>query len=344
MPIQIQENILLSDYTTLKTGGVARYFGTVTNQADLAEVVAFARKEGLPLLFLGGGSNLLIDDTGFDGVVVFCAIMGREYTEREDGQVTLVCGAGEVLDEVVAESVERGYWGLENLSSIPGTVGATPVQNVGAYGVEVSHLITNVEVCNVVTGEIDVLDTEECEFGYRESFFKKENGKNYFIVSVHFVLQKNPTPKIGYADLRDKFAGTMPSVVEVRAAVIAIRRAKFPDWTVLGTAGSFFKNPVVRRFEADALREKYPELPQYEAGEGMVKISLGYVLDKVCGLRGYKVGNVGLYEAQALVLVNYGGATSTEIKKFATHISDLVYNKTKIIISPEVRFIKNKTK
>lgn len=342
MPIQIQENILLANYTTLKTGGVARYFVTITNQNDLTEAVAFARKEGLPLLFLGGGSNMLIDDTGYHGVVAWCAIKGREYTEHEDGRVTLVCGAGETLDEVVAESVAMGYWGLENLSSIPGTVGATPVQNVGAYGVEVSQLITNVEVCNVVTGEVDVLHNDECEFGYRESFFKKENGKNFFITSVHFTLQKNPTPKIGYADLRDKFSGTTPSASAVREAVIAIRAAKFPDWTVLGTAGSFFKNPVVRRFEADALREKYPELPQYEAGEGMVKISLGYVLDKICGLKGYKVGNVGLYEAQALVLVNYGGATTAEIKKFATHISDLVYNKTKIIISPEVRFIKNK--
>ena len=342
MPIQIQENIQLANYTTLKTGGVARYFVTVTNQADLTEAVAFARSQKLPLLFLGGGSNMLIDDTGYNGVVVWCAIKGREYTEYEDGRVTLVCGAGEMLDEVVAESVAKGYWGLENLSAIPGTVGATPVQNVGAYGVEVSQLIAHVEVCNVVTGEVDVLNNDECEFAYRESFFKKENGKNYFITAVHFDLQKNPTPKIGYADLRDKFGDTTPMVEEVREAIIAIRRAKFPDWTVLGTAGSFFKNPVVRRFEADALRLKYPELPQYEAGEGMVKISLGYVLDKICGLRGYKVGNVGLYEAQALVLVNYGGATTAEIKKFATHISDLVYVKTKIIISPEVRFIKNK--
>jgi UDP-N-acetylmuramate dehydrogenase len=291
---------------------------------------------------IGGGSNMLVADEGFAGVVVINRLRGIEYHELDGGMVELVCQSGEMFDEVVADTVAKGYWGLENLSAIPGTVGATPVQNVGAYGVEVAQLISKVEVYNLVTGERKIFSNDDCDFGYRESFFKKEVGKNYFITAVHFLLSKNTTPKIGYADLQKKFAGTAPTLAAVRDEVIAIRSQKFPDWKVFGTAGSFFKNPTIPRYEADLLREQYPELPQYEAGPGMVKISLGYVLDKLCGLKGYTRGNVGLYERQALVLVNHGGATAEEIKKFAMHIADLVYVKTKIVITPEVQFIKNK--
>ncbi len=342
MSINIQENISLSLHTTLKTGGVARYLVEIKTVEELSQATEYAKEKGLPVLFIGGGSNLLIEDSGFGGLVILNQLKGRKYQEGENGEVTLICGSGEVLDEVVKETVDLGYWGLENLSAIPGTVGATPVQNVGAYGVEVSQLISFVEVYNFVTKESEIFSNLDCDFSYRESFFKKEIGENYFIVSVHFVLTKNSNPKIGYIDLQKKFTGVIPTISEVRNAVLEIRSQKFPDWKVIGTAGSFFKNPTITRWEGNDLRELFPLLPQYEAGEGMVKISLGYVLDKLCGLKGYREGNVGLYEGQALVLVNYGGATSLEIKKFAQKIADKVYVKTKIVITPEVRFVKNK--
>lgn len=342
MTLHIKENISLAAYTTLHIGGVARYFAEVQSIAEVKEAVRFAQQNALPLLVIGGGSNMLIADEGFAGLVILNRLEGREYRVVGDGTVELICQSGELLDIVIADTVEKGYWGLENLSAVPGTVGATPVQNVGAYGVEVSQLISHVEVYNLVTGESEIFSNDECDFAYRESFFKKEIGKNYFIVAVHFILSEVATPKIGYVDLQKKFMGTTPSQNAVREAVIVIRSQKFPDWHVLGTAGSFFKNPTIPRYEADRLRALYPELPQYEAGTGMVKISLGYVLDKLCGLKGYTKGNVGLYEGQALVLVNHGGATAQEIKKFAMHIADLVFVKTKIVITPEVQFIKNK--
>jgi len=342
MTLRIEENISLAAHTTLHIGGVARYFVEVGTVEEVKEAARFAEQNALPLLVIGGGSNMLVADEGFAGLVILNRLAGREYHVVGDGTVELVCQSGEMLDTVVADSVAKGYWGLENLSAIPGTVGATPVQNVGAYGVEVSQLISQVAVYNLVTGESEIFSNDECDFAYRESFFKKEIGKNYFITAVHFILREDATPKIGYVDLQKKFGGTTPTLAEVREEVIKIRSQKFPDWHVLGTAGSFFKNPTIPRYEADRLHALYPELPQYEAGPGMVKISLGYVLDKLCGLKGYTKGNVGLYEAQALVLVNHGGATASEIKKFAMHIADLVFVKTKIVITPEVQFIKNK--
>ncbi len=342
MSLLIQENIALKPYTTLKTGGVARYVLTVTNLAELEEAARFIAEKKLSYLVIGGGSNILVPDEGFAGVVILNQLKGVSYLEETEDEIILEAGAGEVFDEVVSETVQKGYWGLENLSAIPGTVGATPVQNVGAYGVEMSNVIVGVDVYDMKELSVKYFSVEECEFAYRESFFKTDKGKKYFITTVYIRLKKNSTPKIAYADLQKRFLGEEPTLVKVREAIISIRSEKFPDWNVIGTAGSFFKNPVIDEEHADTLKKQFPELPMYEAGMGMFKIPLGYVLDKVCRLKGIRYGNVGLYEQQALVLVNYGDASTEEIKKFAQTIIDVVFRKTKIIITPEVQYIETK--
>lgn len=332
-------NHLLKDYTTLKVGGPAAYFFSVGNESEITNAVAVAALNDLPILILGGGSNLLISDDGFKGVVIKNQISGIEVVEEEADGVLVRVGAGEVLDELVAHTVEKGWWGIENLTSIPGTVGATPVQNVGAYGVEVKEVITFVEAVDMRDGSKKVFTNDECQFGYRDSFFKTSDGKNFFITHVLMRLTKNKNAKIEYADLKKVFLDGEPSQLEIRNALIKIRSQKFPDWRVVGTAGSFFKNPIIDGKHKDELLGVYSEVPHYQEGGDMFKISLGYLLDKVCGLKGYRVGNVGLSEAQALVLINYGGATADEIKNFVEEVSEKVFQKTKIKISPEVNFI-----
>ncbi len=338
MSLQIQENIPLNAHTTLHIGGVARYFVEVTSVDAVYEAIEFAEERSLPILILGGGSNMLINDDGFSGLVIKNCITGFEVLPEEGG-VTIIGGSGEVFDEVVEKIVAMGYVGIENLSSIPGTLGATPVQNVGAYGVEIGDLVASVTAIHLESRELKIFSHDECMFAYRDSFFKSVEGKKYFITQVTLCLKKNNSIKISYADLQKFFSESEPSVQEVRDAVIKIRAGKFPDWRVLGTAGSFFKNPIITAVQYEELCGLYPELPHYAAQSGMVKIPLGYVLDRVCGLKGYRLGAVGLYEAQALVLVNYGNATAAEVKTFVEIISKKVFEKTKIKIEPEVNFI-----
>lgn len=331
--MKIQENVSLASYTTLKVGGPARYFVEVSTVEELEAARQFAKQTSVPLLVIGGGSNILVTEKGFDGVVVLNQIKGRSYAELEDGSVLATFGAGELLDEIVAETVEKGYWGLENLSHIPGTIGATPVQNVGAYGVEVSNLITEVAV--LVNGEHKIFTAEECRFGYRDSIFKQEKEKGFVIISVTFCLSRTPNPQLSYKDLLP--LAQIDSVTQnaIREQVMAIRNEKFPDWHTVGTAGSFFKNPIIAAELADQLQQRYPELPMYPVDSGKVKVSLGYILDKVCNLKGFKELGVGLYDKQALVLVNYNGDSHSVIT-FAEKVSEIVKEKTGITIEQEV--------
>ena len=340
--VKVQENVPLHVYTTLKTGGVARYMAEVHSEAELIDILDFVHLHKLPLLILGYGSNVLVMDEGFDGMVIQNKIKGYSFNERSDGTVILSSAAGEILDDIIEETVRRGFFGLENLSAIPGTIGATPVQNVGAYGVEVGDIISHVDTINTETKQKKRFLNNECNFGYRESFFKTSEGKKYFITAVHMKLKKEFSLQLEYADLKKYFSDSTPSLIRVREAITAIRSKKFPDWHIVGTAGSFFKNPIVTADEASRLKSEYPLLPLYDAGNGMSKIALGYVLDKICGLKGYRSDNVGLFEEQALVLVNYGATSGEEIKKFAAYVAAQVYEKIKINITPEVTFIEKK--
>lgn len=335
-----QEHSSLVAYTTLKVGGPARYLFEVTTLEALQKARSFARQMNVPLLVLGAGSNVLVSDAGFAGVVVINQLMGRDYQRVSETTTLVVCGAGESLDAVVADTVEKGYWGLENLSHIPGTVGATPVQNVGAYGVEVSDRIVAVQAVHLETGEIKTFAPAECQFGYRDSYFKSTAGRAWIITSVTFTLSTAANGAVlGYADLK-QFADTHTSVSvqDVRNEIIRIRSSKFPDWHTVGTAGSFFKNPLISSEQLQSILQSYPAMPHFVQPDGRYKIALGWVLDKVCNLKGYTQGAVGLYENQALVLINYGDSAAA-IEELVQHVGATVLEKTGITIEPEVRFV-----
>lgn len=339
MALVIQKNVTLSQYTTLHVGGVIDYFAEVTNEGELFEALLFAEQTPVPLLVLGGGSNILADDEGYRGLVLKISVRGSEYVDVSKDETELTVGAGEILDDVVADSVSKNLWGLENLSSIPGTAGATPVQNVGAYGIEVSSLIVRVEAIHIFKKIKKIFTKTHCEFNYRDSFFKTDEGKNWIIISVTFSLSKIPQPNITYADILFLQTEKNLTPLRVREAVQAVRANKFPDWSKVGTAGSFFKNPIITSAEYRAIQALYPLLPGYVQPSGDVKVSLGWILDHVCNLRGYCEGSVCLYDKQALVLVAHTGATSTEIKNFVKNISQKVFLQTKIKIECEVLFV-----
>lgn len=331
-----QPNVPLAPHTTFQTGGAAEYFTTVTSEAALQAALATASAATLPVTILGGGSNVLVADTGVAGCVIKNAITGWRVSHQSDAQVHLSVGAGLVWDDVVADTVAAGWWGLENLSAIPGSVGATPIQNVGAYGVEVADRIVAVEAVQRESGAVRHFDVTECAFAYRDSYFKTDAGRGWVVTAVTFALSSEPQPQLQYRDLAERFAHETPSLAAIRAAVCDIRAAKFPDWHQVGTAGSFFKNPIIPAEQFVALQTRYPELPGFAVDDAQVKVSLGWILDKICDLRGHYEGVVGCYEGQALVVVQRGGATSVEVTQFAHDVAARVRAATGIDIAWEV--------
>lgn len=363
--MKIQENVLLAPYTTFRIGGAARFFVHAQNVADVEAAVAFA-KEGqdeekhLPIFILGGGSNILVSDNGFSGLVIkneLPGIVEDEITDVElaKNNVRIIVSAGEDWDKFVKYTVEeKGLYGLENLSSIPGTVGASPVQNIGAYGVEAKNTIEWVEVYNPATKKVEKLSNIDCRFGYRDSIFKHERKSN-IILRVAFLLQKKGNISIEYKDLKNYFANHAGELFphEVRDAVIKIRTEKFPDLSKFGTAGSFFKNAVIPRADYRTLLKKYPSAPaflvdssrmiqdpsQEKIEDLAVKVPTAWILDKVCGFKGVRRGEVGVFANQALVLVNFGSGTAEEVKKMAEEMIFCARQKTGITIHPEVEFV-----
>lgn len=337
--ITIQENILLRDYTTFKIGGHARYFTIIKNIDELKEVAVFIKNNKLPFFVLGGGSNVLISDQGYNGLIIKNEIKGKFYKEMSKTSYLLTFGAGENWDEAVAYSISKGFFGLENLSGIPGTVGASPVQNIGAYGQEIKNVLTSVKVVDIETGEEIIINNLNCFFSYRYSIFKKLASKKYIIVEVSFLLKNNSQVNIGYKDLQLYFLerkNLKPKLNDVRTAVLEIRSMKFPDLNNHGLAGSFFKNPIISLEKFSELKERFPAMPCFPEADENVKVPLAWILDNICQLKGYREGNVGLYDKQPVILVNYGGATEKEVSVFAKKISDIVETKTGLCIEWEV--------
>ena len=317
-----EEHIPLSEHTTFKLGGTARYFFRVKTLDEVREAVDFARQNSLPFFVLGGGSNLLVSDKGFAGVVIKNEMFGLSFKEEGD-DVFVTAGAGENWDNFVATVVNKGLYGLENLSGIPGTVGAAPVQNIGAYGVEVKDSVVWVEALDVRTGGVKSFTAVECGFGYRDSFFKTSEGKNYIITAVTFRLKKNGISNLSYKDLKSYFlSGTKsPTIHEVRTAVLEIRRGKFPDLKTTGTAGSFFKNPIIPQAQFDELKKRFPSLPSFPfTRSNLVKVPLAWILDNILHLKGFMNGPVGLHEAQPLVLVHTGGGRAENVSLLARDV------------------------
>jgi UDP-N-acetylmuramate dehydrogenase len=335
-----EEQIPLAPLTTFRIGGLARYFCVAISEAEIVEAFAFARARSIPTLVLGGGSNMIVGDAGFSGLVIQMGMRGIKESVSDD-VARVEAGAGESWDGLVEFCVGKGYWGMENLSLIPGTVGAAPVQNIGAYGCEAKDSIESVRVVDSATGAARTLTSAECLFAYRDSLFKGPAGKGLVITSVTFVLSTVPRPNLSYKDLKEYFAqgARVPSLADIRAAVISIRKSKFPDLTRFGTAGSFWKNPVISANAFAALKTDHPLIPSYPAPEGRVKIPLAWILDAVCGLKGHAKGKVRLFERQPLVLTVEFGATAGEVEAFAREIEGVVASKTGIIIEREVNSV-----
>lgn len=290
-------------------------------------------------LHIGGGSNLLFA-SDYEGLILHSAIKGYTVVKETEEEVEVRVGAGEVWDDFVAYTVANGWYGAENLSLIPGEVGASAVQNIGAYGVEAKDLIVSVDTFGLETGEERRFMREECRYAYRESVFKQELKGKCAVTFVTYRLKKHPVFHLEYGNIRAELEkqGCQVDLENVRRIIIAIRQAKLPDPKVLGNAGSFFMNPVVPKMQFEALLAQYPDMPHYPVDEAHVKIPAGWMIDR-CGWKGKRVGHAGVHEKQALVLVNCGGATGKEVMHLAEEIVASVRERFGVTIRPEVNYI-----
>lgn len=334
----------ISDYSLLahNTFGIparCRRFIEVESVDELRQVAPSLSASGQPLLLLGGGSNLLLT-ADFPGIVLHSGILGYEVS-RQDGNVYLRCGSGETWDDIVALCVRRGWHGAENLSLIPGEVGASAVQNIGAYGTEVKDIIYKVEAVELSTGNLHWFKCEECGYGYRQSRFKQDWKDRFFITHVTYRLSETFVPKLDYGNIRDelnKNGISTPTPSQLRQCIIAIREAKLPDPKVEGNAGSFFMNPVVSREHYERLATQYPNMPHYTVDASHEKIPAGWMIEQ-CGWKGKSYGHAGVHDRQALVLVNRGGATGAEVVELSNAIRKDVKEKFGVDILPEVNIL-----
>lgn len=310
------------------------WLAEVTQLDDLRQLLANPELAALPRLVLGGGSNILFCND-FAGLVVHNRLQGIEM--RDEGEHWLLhVAAGEQWHPLVCHALQQGWHGLENLALIPGTVGAAPVQNIGAYGVELARFCAYVEAFNWQTGELERIDVADCRFGYRDSVFKHAYQDSHFITAVGLRLPKVWQPVAGYGPLAA--LGEQPSAQAIFDTVCETRMAKLPDPAVLGNAGSFFKNPVVPMALAEGLKARHPQMPLYPAGEGQAKLAAGWLIDQ-CGLKGFAIGRAAVHQEQALVLVNLGGASAMELIALAAHVRDGVEQKFGVVLEHEVRFM-----
>lgn len=327
-------------YNTFGIEASCRRFLEYASVAEAQEVASALTEQDRPLLIVGEGSNLLLTQD-FPGTVIHSAIKGIEPMDcGDDGEddVLLRCGSGEIFDDVVAYAVGHGYHGAENLSLIPGEVGASAVQNIGAYGVEAKDIIHRVEAVDLTNGETVVFANSECDYSYRQSRFKHDWKNRYLITYVTYRLHRTFCPHLDYGNIR-AFLGAKhidhPTALQLREAIVDIRRAKLPDPKVLGNAGSFFMNPVVSMDKYLALKEKYPDMPHYSIDETREKIPAGWMIEQ-CGWKGKSLGRAGVHDKQALVLVNLGGAEGADVVRLCEAIQRDVNDKFGIEIHPEV--------
>jgi len=342
--IQVQENISLAPLTTLKIGGNARLFVKAESEEQAVSAVKFAVENDFELFVLGGGSNVLISDKGFDGLVLHIALKGIEFGAEKDGIVKVTACAGEDWDEFVKICVEKNLQGLECLSGIPGFVGGTPVQNVGAYGQEVSETISTVRVFDRKSGELLELTNSDCKFSYRTSIFNSTEKNRFIVLAVTFLLKQNGEPKIAYKDLREYFSGKTPDLGETRKAILQIRSAKSMviDENDINSrsAGSFFKNPIVSNEKLEKIKESSDcEVPFFPFDAENVKIPAAWLIENSGFYKGFKKGNIGLSENHPLAIVNFANAGSADVIDLKNLIQQNVHEKFGIDLIPEPVFV-----
>lgn len=329
----------LKEHNTFGIDAKCSRFIEFENDDEAIEVAKILRESDSPYIIIGGGSNLLLTKD-FDGIVVRSGIKGH-YFEEDYSCERMTCGSGEVWDDMVATSLKAGYYGMENLSLIPGDVGASAVQNIGAYGMEAKDLILCVWMIEIPTGKPWMIGNEKCEYGYRQSRFKQDWKNRFLITRVTYGLARTFQPRLDYGNIRQELERrgiTEPTAQQLRDVIIDIRNAKLPDPKVEGNAGSFFMNPIVTRQKYEKLAALYPDMPHYKVDSRHEKIPAGWMIEQ-CGWKGKSLGRAGVHDKQALVLVNRGGATGAEIVALCDAIRKDVKAKFDIDIHPEVNIV-----
>jgi len=335
----IQNNISLLNFNTFHIEAKASYFVEVANENEFIELVNKGHTQQFNTMILGGGSNMLLTQD-FNGLIIKNNLKGIEILKESNEHVFVKAAAGEVWHEFVLFCIERNFGGIENLSLIPGSVGAGPIQNIGAYGVELKDVFFECEAIHFKNGTKRTFQLNECKFGYRESIFKHELKGQYFITSVTFKLSKKPQFRTDYGQIQselDKMGVNSLSVKAISDAVCAIRSSKLPNPAEIGNAGSFFKNPVISKSQFEKIKEQYPDVSSYPAGND-VKIAAGWLIEKA-GWKGKTLGNYGVHKNQALVLVNYGGAKGKEIFDLSEQIIQSIYDTFGVQLEREVNII-----
>lgn len=339
--IKVQENTQLLPFNTFRIAAKAKYFTTIASIDEAKKVFESEIFQKNQKLILGGGSNLLLTQD-FDGLVIKNELKGITIVDENGSMIRLRVGAGENWHDLVMYCVSRDLGGIENLSLIPGTVGAAPMQNIGAYGVEIKKVIHNVEGIELSTGKTSEFTNEACKFGYRESVFKQELKNRFFISSITLTLTKKDHQfNTSYGAIAEVLKEKKIEKVTVRAiseAVIDIRKKKLPDPNLIGNAGSFFKNPSVELHFFEALRKNFPSIPSFPGEHNLIKIPAGWLIEQ-CGWKGKTLENIGVHKDQALVIVNYGGGDGKKIWQLANDIQSSVKEKFGVILQPEVNII-----
>ena len=337
----MKANINLQPYNSFGFNATAKYFVEINDARELDRLFRTPEYKKEKHLILGGGNNILFTKEFFDGIVILMNNKGIKSVADEGNKVIVRAQAGEDWPEFVRKMVEKGLYGVENLAHIPGTVGAAPVQNIGAYGMELKDSFVKCEAVNLETGKKRTFDNKECVFGYRSSIFKTMLRGQYVITSVDFQLLKQADLKLDYGNIRNYLSEhnmEQPTLIQLHDAICAIRDAKLPDPRRIGNAGSFFKNPVIKVEQFEALKQQYPNIPHYEEPNDKVKVPAGWLIEQA-GWKGWHDEHVGVYEKQALVLVHLGGGTGKDIVDLAKKIQDSVEAKFGIAITPEVNFV-----
>ena len=335
--MDVMTNISLKQYTTMKLGGETRYMATADSASDVVSLYRNARKENLPIFVLGGGSNVITHDEVFEGIVLLNKIKGFEVISETDETTDVKIGAGEVWDEVVEKAIELGLQGIEAMSGIPGTAGAAPVQNVGAYGQEIADALISLEAYDSKTDTIVTISADECDFSYRNSIFRDKEKGRYCILSITLRLNKSEPKPPYYASLQkyiDENDIREVNLSVIRVAVLNIRSEKLPDPAELPSAGSFFKNALVEKWKLEELQKEYSDIPNYAMSDGRYKIPTGWLIDKA-GLRGYRSHGMRVYEKNALVLVNDSATGYDDLAAIREEIVQIVFDKFGIKIEQE---------
>lgn len=338
--MSIQREVNLKKYNSFGIEAKAALFAAFAAIDEATTLLKDIKKQNLPLLILGGGSNILLT-RDFDGMVLKNEIKGITVVKENEEHVWVKVGAGENWHQFVLHALDQNWAGIENLSLIPGTVGAAPMQNIGAYGVEIKETFDSLRALNLSTLKMEEFKNADCKFGYRESIFKNTHKGQYLITDVSFRLNKKANINSSYGAISEVLTEkgiNNPTIRDIADAVIQIRRSKLPDPAVIGNAGSFFKNPVIDNAHFERLKQQYQDIPSYAIADNEIKIPAGWLIEKA-GWKGKKLGNYGVHDKQALVLVNHGGASGNDLKKMATDIQQSVANQFEIQLQAEVNFI-----